>query len=100
MAPFDRRNNSEKRNFLRVETETPVEVLYDGHTLTGTCKDLSATGLQVETPIPLKLDSEVTICIKPSGKLPPFRAQATVARQVPAEDSATTYGLIINEILE
>lgn len=100
MSSFDRRNNTEKRDYLRIETEAPVEVLYDGHILTGTCKDLSATGLQVETPVPMKLEAQVTICIKPSGKLPPFRAEATVARQVPVQDSATTYGLVITKILE
>jgi hypothetical protein len=103
MASFDLRNNSEKRDFLRVETDTPVEVLYQGNTLTGTCKDLSATGLQVEMPIALSLNADVTICIKPndmSEKLPPFRANATVARRVPNENCDTTYGLVINEILE
>lgn len=103
MDSFDRRNNREKRRFMRVETETPVEIRYEGHTLTGTCKDLSATGLQVETPIPLTLNTQVTVCIQPNdigGKLPPFKALTTVARLVPAEDSDTTYGLIINEILE
>ena len=45
MTSFDRRYNSEKRDFMRMETDTPIEVLYEGHTLTGTCKDLSATGL-------------------------------------------------------
>lgn len=103
MASFDLRNNGEKREFLRVETDTPVEVLYEGHTITGTCKDLSATGLQIEMPIALALNAQVTICIKPNDmreKLPPFRANATVARHVPNERCDTTYGLVINEILE
>jgi len=103
MDSFDHRHNSEKRGFMRVETEAPVEILYEGHKLTGTCKDLSATGLQVETPIPLTLDTQVTVCIMPNavgGELPPFRALATVARLVPVEDSDTTYGLVIDEILE
>ena len=103
MTSFDRRYNSEKRDFMRMETDTPIEVLYEGHTLTGTCKDLSATGLQVEMPIVLSLDSQVTVCIKPDcigGKLPPFKALATVARLAPNDNSETTYGFIINEILE
>jgi len=103
MDSFDRRHNNEKRGFMRVETEAPVEILYEGHTLTGTCKDLSATGLQVEMSIVLTLDTQVTVCIQPNdigGKLPPFRALATVARLVPNESSDTTYGLIIDEILE
>ena len=103
MDSFDRRNNSEKRSFLRVATEMPVEVQYEGHTINGTCKDLCATGLQVETPIPLTLNSTVTVCIKTSdeaGKLPPFRVKATVARLVPNDDSDTTYGLEITEVIE
>lgn len=103
MASFDLRNNGEKRNFLRIEINTPVEVLYEGKTLVGNCKDLSATGLQVEMPIALSLNTQVTVCITPNDmgeKLPPFRARATVARLVPNEDNDTTYGLIIDEILE
>jgi len=103
MESFDRRHNSEKREYLRVETETPVEISYEGHSFSGTCKDLSATGLQVETPIALPLGTQLTVCIQPSdlaGKLPPLRALATVARLVPNASSDTTYGLIIDKILE
>jgi len=103
MDTFDRRNNSEKRKFMRIETEAPVEISYEGNTLSATCKDLSVTGLQIETSLPLTLNTQVTICIQPNdigGKLPPFRALATVARLVPVEGSDTTYGLTIDEILE
>jgi len=103
MTSYDRRYNSEKRDFMRMETDAPIEVIYEGHTLTGVCKDLSATGLQVEMPIALSLGSQVTVCIKPDcidGKLPPFRALATVARLVPNDNCDTAYGFIINEIIE
>jgi len=103
MDSFDRRHNSEKRNFLRVETEAPIEILYEGDKLTGTCKDLSSTGLQIELSIALTLGAQVTVCIQPNdigGKLPPFKALATVARQVPNENANITYGLIIDEVIE
>lgn len=103
MDSFDLRNNSDKRHFMRVETDTPIDVVYEGHTLRGTCKDLSATGLQLEMPTALVLDTQVTICIMPNdeaGKLPPFRALATITRLVANEHNDTTYGLVIDEILE
>lgn len=103
MDSFDLRNNNDKRHFMRVETDTPIDVVYEGRTLRGACKDLSATGLQVEMPITVVLGAQVTICIMPNdeaGKLPPFRALATITRLVTNEQSSTTYGLVIDEILE
>ena len=66
MTAIDRAYN-EKRSFIRMKINTPVEVKVAGNRLQGVCKDLSGSGLLVETREEVALGTDVEVYIDQKG---------------------------------
>lgn len=96
---LDNRAWSEKRNFIRMKINTPVRVEYGSQTFTARCKDLSGSGMLVESDRELPLGGSVELFIDQEGdKRVPFRATAEVARVEPAGGGLFTLGFSITAI--
>jgi hypothetical protein len=96
---LDNRAWSEKRNFIRMKINTPVRVEHASATFVARCKDLSGSGMLVDSEQALPLGSSVELFIDQEGeKRVPFRATAEVARVDPAADGHFTLGLSITSI--
>lgn len=99
------RDYQEKRNFIRMRVETPVEIsLHNGEELhEGTCVDLSGGGLLVEMQTLLPVGTKLEVNIASShGHSPMLRAKATVTRIVSQPDSVERpckLGLEIDEVI-
>lgn len=92
----------EKRAFIRMRIDTPVEIDVGDRRIVASCRDLSASGMLIASDQPLELGTEVAITIEQEGdNRLPFKATATVARCEPAESgSGYTVGLSITAIHE
>jgi len=89
---------SEKRNFIRMKIDTPVELRHGGETLMAQCRDLSGSGLLLNCTkaLPLNVDVEVHIAQEGDNRQP-FNATAKVVR-VDATDGGFIIGLALTEI--
>ncbi|MBD1387925.1 PilZ domain-containing protein [Neiella sp. HB171785] len=88
----------ERRNFIRMSVDTPIRVQRSasGETLTGTCQNLSATGLAVTLAEPLQMGEEVEVFIDTTGdNIRPLEATAKVLRMDPLEQDKYDVGLEI-----
>jgi c-di-GMP-binding flagellar brake protein YcgR len=99
------REYQEKRDFIRMRIDSPVEVHIVGNDqpLTGVCRDLSGGGMLVEVECALPPGTEVEVTLTSShGHAPMLRATATVTRLVAQPDSGklpNKVGLRLKEIL-
>lgn len=99
------RDYQEKRNFIRMRVETPVEIntLADEEFYEGTCVDLSGGGLLVEMQTLLPVGTKLEVNIASShGHSPMLKAKATVARivsQPEAVEHPCKLGLEIDEVI-
>lgn len=90
---------SEKRDFHRMQVNSTIQITtLDGETFTGTCRDLSGTGMQlyVEKPI-AEGDELVTLLAANSDEFPPFETSVRVLR-VEAEGNGYLLGAAIIEV--
>lgn len=95
---LDNRAWSEKRNFIRMRINTPVRIQHGSTSFIARCKDLSGSGMLVESDQQLAIGSIVELFIEQEGdKHLPFHATAEVARVEPA-DKGFTLGLFITAI--
>lgn len=97
------REFSEKRDFIRMQIDSPVDMTleHDGDTLSGTCLNLSGGGMMIEVNrvIPVGTVVEVTVS-SGHGHNPMLKANAVVNR-VTAEASETcTLGLEIKALID
>ena len=93
------RNYTEKRNFIRMKVDTPVDLIIQGEgarTLKAICKDLSGTGMLVEIDETLEIGTPLRVSIT-SGKNP-FEADAEVSRSRTSANGKFIIGLKILEI--
>ncbi len=96
---LEQRAYSEKRNFIRMKINAPVEVTAGSETFTARCKDLSGSGILIQTDRALALGTTVGIVIQQEGdKLLPFRATGEVVRVDPVNPSGFILGLSLNAI--
>lgn len=59
---------SEKRDFHRMQVESEIEITDSkGGTFAGTCRDLSATGMQLFVRNPVMVGEELSTVLHPSG---------------------------------
>ncbi|MBB3168978.1 PilZ domain-containing protein [Simiduia aestuariiviva] len=93
---------SEKRNFIRMRIDTPVEITLDeDQTLNGLCCDLSGGGMAVEVDRALPVGTQLTISLSSShGHNPMLRAKAHVARVLSGPNERCQLGLEIDELLD
>ncbi|MFT3930702.1 MAG: PilZ domain-containing protein [Spongiibacteraceae bacterium] len=98
---LEQRAYSEKRNFIRMKINAPVEVSAGNEKFTARCKDLSGSGILIQTDRALALGTAVEIYIQQEGdKLLPFRATGEVVRVDPVNPSGFILGLSLNAIHE
>jgi hypothetical protein len=96
---FVGRTHEEKRNFIRMKVETPLEVHVGERELHGFCHNLSGGGLLVSLSEPLSLDTELEVQVNSHfGHRPVFRAITRVCRIHP--QSPHLLGLEILQRLE
>lgn len=116
------RKNNEKRNFLRMEVDTPAELLIRGKglgvkgkglnakglrdkALRGLCRDLSGSGMlvEVEASAGEELESGLELEVKLAshyGDSPMLKAHSRVARITRNQQGRLVVGLEILEILD
>jgi len=97
------RDYSEKRNFMRMMINAPATLVLtaDQSTVTGSCHDLSANGMQVALDKALPVGTEATITIQsPQGERPMMKARVSVARIISEPDEPCLAGMEILEIVD
>lgn len=92
------RTYNEKRNFIRMRIDTPVEVTCNGERFTARCRDLSGSGMLLACDRALPIDAEVTVFIAQEGENHnPFHATGRVVR-ADAGDDGYIVGLALTAI--
>ena len=87
---------SEKRDFIRMQVETAVNLTHGEQTCSGVCLDLSSTGMQVLAETTLQLGDRVQVHIPSShSELKGLDATTEVVRVEAHEDGRQTLGLAI-----
>lgn len=87
---------SEKRDFIRMQVETLVHLTHDEQSCSGTCLDLSSSGMQVLAQTTLQLGDKVHIHIPSShSELKGLDAETEVVRVGEHEDGRQSLGLAI-----
>lgn len=72
---------SEKREYIRMQVETPATLHHAGQAIPALCRDLSATGMQLEAACDLKVGDQVKISIESDHpQLKGLVAEAEVVR--------------------
>lgn len=98
---LEHRAYNEKRNFIRMKINTPVEIVAGDEKFTARCKDLSGSGVLIQTDRALALGSTVEIVIDQGDeKHLPFRATGEVVRVDPVNPSGFILGLALTAIHE
>ena len=88
----------EKRDFIRMEVNSPVTVRQNGVECEASCKDISTTGMLIGTDKAFSVGEQVEIYIDQEGdNCSPFDAVANVSRCKAEEDGSYTIGLSIVE---
>ena len=94
-----KRTYDEKRDFIRMQVISPMTIKHAGNNFTGTCINLSSTGLQFETKDSFQIGASLEVTIHPKNDtLSPFNAKTEVAR-VETGDETNIVALMITEIL-
>jgi len=97
------RDYSEKRNFMRMMINAPASLTLtaDQSTVTGSCHDLSANGMQVALDKALPVGTEAHITIQsPQGDRPMMKARIAVTRIISNPDEPCLAGMEILEICD
>lgn len=99
MAASDQ-SYSEKRNFIRMQVNSPVIITYAEHEYQGLCKDLSGAGMQIETEGNFEIGAELEVTIQQKGDNHlPFNAVVEVTRSKTSMPGNQAIGLSIKAIL-
>jgi hypothetical protein len=100
MSSIDR-DFSEKRNFIRMRINSDVNLESNGQQYTGICRDISGSGLLVETQQAFTLGDEVRISIPQKSETHlPFNATTEVTRVSNGSEDRYIIGFSIIELLE
>ncbi|RLA00360.1 MAG: hypothetical protein DRQ47_09630 [Gammaproteobacteria bacterium] len=95
------RNFAEKRDFIRMFIDAPVEftIAGSGSWCSGTGKNLSGGGLSFSCEEELSVDDQVEIKIHPETPVTPsYEAKVRVIRVIPEEDGIYTISAQVEEI--
>jgi len=96
------RDYSEKRDFIRMQVETEIELAYrsdPSRTFKGLCEDLSATGMSVIVAEAIPEGTELqTVLPSQNPEFPPFETYARVVRCDQMEDGRAVLGVEILEV--
>ncbi len=79
---------SEKRDFHRMQVESEIEITDSkGNTFAGTCRNLSATGMQLLVREPVAIGEELSTVLHPSNdQFPPLETICEIIRCEPEGD--------------
>lgn len=90
---------SEKRDFHRMQVNSEIEITNSkGEVFTGTCRDLSATGMQLFVDRPVAVGEELKTVLHPTGDaIPPLETVCEVLR-CELEGDGFLIGTTINEV--
>jgi PilZ domain len=96
---LEHRAYEEKRNFIRMKINTPVQVQAGAEQFVARCKDLSGSGmlLQSERELPLGTTVEIHIAQEGENRLP-FNASAQVVRVDAVNPAGFILGLALKAI--
>ncbi len=106
------RNYEEKRNFIRMKVNTPVELIVENSAqpaIEGICRNLSGGGMLVEAPAVLPIGTKLCVSIaSPHGHNPMLKAHTRVQRidgRVGSDsgskgEKGCAIGLVITEMIE
>ncbi|MGX5218872.1 PilZ domain-containing protein [Pseudomonas segetis] len=85
---------SEKREYIRMQVETPATLHHAGQAIPALCRDLSATGMQLEAACKLQVGDKVKISIESDHpQLKGLTAEAEVVRVNNHEDGKQIIGV-------
>lgn len=90
------RSYVEKRDFRRMQINSPVVISHENQTYQGMCKDLSGTGMMIETDASFTVGAIITVTIEQKGGMP-FNAKVEVKR-IEEGNNNQTIGLAIIDI--
>ena len=96
------REYSEKRNFIRMQVNTPVKVSLadEESSYEGICRDLSGGGMLLTIDQELALNTQLSVSvISEHGHSPVLEANCSVARIEPGPNSSYLVGLEILQVL-
>ncbi|MDX1598204.1 MAG: PilZ domain-containing protein [Marinobacter sp.] len=90
---------SEKRDFHRMQVNSEIKITdTSGETFTGTCRDLSAAGMQLYVDRAVAVGEELHTILHPSGdQFPPLETVCEVVRCEP-EGDGFLLGTTISEV--
>lgn len=92
---------TEKRDFRRLNINSPVTIIHGDNEYAGVCKDLSGAGMLIETADNFSVGNTMTVAIKQDdNKGIPFNASVEVIRINTDDHNKSTIGLAIKEILD
>lgn len=95
------RTYDEKRSFIRMRIDTPVQVSHGTRRFAARCKDLSGSGMLIASDHSLAIGDEVEVSIEQEGPNRfPFRASATVSRAEAGAEGEFILGLALTMIHE
>ena len=98
--PLTDRSFEEKRDFIRMQINSSVTITDKNNTYTGICKDLSGTGMRIETGDSFTVGNELTVSIQQKDEVrKPFNAIVEVTRIEEGDNDKQLIGLTIKEIL-
>ena len=87
---------SEKRDFFRMQLETPVTLHHAGKEIQALCLDLSSTGMQVEALSNLQMGEKIRVAIASDhDKLSGLNAETEVVRVIDLGGGRQSLGLAI-----
>lgn len=93
------RNYSEKRDFIRMQIDTPITLVQSGQAMQGICQDLSSTGMQVLAATSLSLGDKLRVQIPSEhAELKGLDALTEVVRVDVLEDGRQSLGLAIQSM--
>ncbi|WP_339485610.1 PilZ domain-containing protein [Pseudomonas sp. EL_65y_Pfl2_R95] len=85
---------SEKREFIRMQVETPATLHHAGQAIPALCRDLSASGMQLEAACDLQVGDQVKINIESEHpQLKGLVAEAEVVRVSSGENDRQIIGV-------
>lgn len=94
------RNYQEKRNFIRMRVDSPIEISTEEESLSGTCINLSGGGMLVSLDKTLSPGSIVKVAICSNHGHNPMLQAITQVNRVVAEDARFMLGLEIKDLIK
>ena len=94
------RSYDEKRDFIRMQVNSPISIHHQGKQYDGLCVDLSGTGLKISCPDQLAMGAECEVAIAPTAQgQHSFKALVTVTRVEEDANQQYLIGFSISQIL-